>query len=300
MSAPRVSIGIPAYNNADAIVETVASALAQDYPDLEVVIADHGSTDGTAALLEQFRDDPRVRILSPTPAGGGAERNWDRVSRAARGEYFKLLCGDDLLDPGAVSAQVAALDAHPSAVMVASRRRIVDAHGEVFLPARGLGGLTGLVDGREAIRRTVRAGTNLFGEPAFVLVRHRVLAEAGYWDGADPYLIDQATYVRLLHRGDLVAHPAVVGAFRLNGGQLSFRLLADQGAQAIAFHDRERLSHPDRISAWDVLVGNVNVRRTALLRRTSYLVLGQRRLTRSAPPPAAPDDPAGGAGPAGR
>ena len=167
MSAPRVSIGIPAYNNADAIVETVASALAQDYPDLEVVIADHGSTDGTAALLEQFRDDPRVRILSPTPAGGGAERNWDRVSRAARGEYFKLLCGDDLLDPGAVSAQVAALDAHPSAVMVASRRRIVDAHGpqdeaiaQAAFEVRHAQASVGLLHGRgehEAQTRTGRS-----------------------------------------------------------------------------------------------------------------------------------------------
>lgn len=300
-SAPRVSIGIPAYNNMDTIVETVSSALAQDYPDLEVVIADHGSSDDTAARIEQFRDDPRVRILSPTPSGGGAGRNWDRVSRESRGEYFKLLCGDDLLDPGAVSAQVSALDAHPSAVMVASRRRIVDAHGGLFLPARGLAGLSGLVEGQEAIRRTVRAGTNLFGEPAFVLVRTRVLAETGYWDATDPYLIDQATYVRLLHHGDLVAHREVIGAFRLNGGQLSFRLLAEQGGQAVAFHDRERLAHPDRISAWDVFLGNLNVRRTALLRRASYLALGRRRLSRpQEPPPDHADDPEGGAGRAGR
>jgi len=299
MTAPRVSIGIPAYNNADTIVETVASALAQDYPALEVVIADHGSTDNTPALLERFRDDPRVRILPPTPSGGGAKRNWDRVSAEADGEYFKLLCGDDLLDPGAVSAQVAALRAHPSAVMVASRRRIVDAHGAAFLAARGLGGLSGLVDGQEAIRRTVRAGTNLFGEPAFVLMRRDVLAEAGYWDADDPYLIDQATYVRLLHRGDLFAHPEVIGAFRLNGGQLSFRLLAEQRAQAVAFHVRERRAHPDRISAWDVAVGNLNVRKTALLRRASYLALGRRRLSR----PPVPDEPGGrgyGAGPATR
>ncbi len=282
---PRVTIGIPTYNNADAIVETVESALAQDYPDFEVVIADHSSTDETASLLERFRGQTRVRILTPTPSGGGAVRNWDRVSREAHGEYFKLLCGDDILDPGAVSSQVAALDAHPSAVMVASRRRIVDARGAPFLAARGLGGMTGLVDGQEAIRRTVRAGTNLFGEPAFVLMRRHVLASAGYWDAADPYLIDQATFVRLLHRGDLVALSEVIGAFRLNGGQLSFHLLAEQARQAIDFHTRERLAHPDRVSAWDVAVGNLNVRRTALMRRASYLALGADRLSLKATRP---------------
>lgn len=294
MNSPRVSIGIPAYNNAGAIVATVESALAQSYPDVEIVIADHTSTDGTAALLEHFRATPRVRLLDPTPVGGGALRNWNRVSEAATGEYFKLLCGDDLLDPEAVATQVAALDENPSAVMVASRRRIVDAHGGLFLPARGLGSMTGLVAGTEAIRRTVRAGTNLFGEPAFVLMRRDVLAACGWWDGADPYLIDQATYVRVLHRGDLVANRQVIGSFRLNAGQLSFGLLADQGRQAIAFHARERAAHPNGLSRLDVAVGDLNVRKTALLRRLSYLVLGARRLSPQARSlPQSADGPAG-------
>jgi glycosyltransferase involved in cell wall biosynthesis len=308
VNSPRVSIGIPAYNNAGAIRATIESALAQTYPDLEVLVADHGSTDATAAIIEGFRDRARLRILDPTPRGGGALRNWNRVSQEARGTYFKLLCGDDLLDPDAVAGQVAALDAHPTAVMVASRRRIVDAHGVEFLAARGLGSMDGLVPGLEAIRRTVRAGTNLFGEPAFVLMRRDVLADSGYWDATDPYLIDQATYVRLLHRGDLVASRPVIGSFRLNAGQLSFQLLADQGSQAIAFHDRERAAHPNRIGPLDVVVGNLNVRKTALLRRLSYLALGAQRLTLSrgpgergpvtaAPPP---DDRQGEAGRGGR
>lgn len=277
-SPPRVSIGIPAFNNAATLVETVQSALAQDYPDLEIIIADHSSADETTTLLEQFRDAPRVRILTPTPPGGGAKRNWDRVSQEAHGEYFKLVCGDDLLDPSAVSSQVAALDAHPSAVMVASRRRIIDAHGGAFLAARGLRRMSGLVNGQEAIRRTVRAGTNLLGEPAFVLMRRHALAAVGYWDASQPYLIDQATYVRILHGGDLVALRTVVGAFRLNGGQVSFHLLSEQTRQAINFHNRERRDHPDQVSEWDLMVGNLNVRRTALMRRASYFVLGPARL----------------------
>lgn len=277
-SRPRVSIGVPAFNNAVTIVETVQSVVAQDYPDLEIVIADHSSTDETTRLLEGFRDAPRVRILTPTPPGGGAKRNWDRVSQEARGEYFKLVCGDDLLDPSAVSLQVEALDAHPSAVMVAARRRIIDAHGGAFLAARGLGRMSGLVNGEEAIRRTVRAGTNLLGEPTFVLMRRDPLAATGYWDPTQPYLIDQATYVRMLHGGDLVALRDVVGAFRLSGGQASFELLSEQTRQAIDFHYRERLNHPDQVSAWDLMVGNLNVRRTALMRRASYFALGPARL----------------------
>ena len=93
---PRVSVVIPAYRSAPFVDETIRSVLAQTYADYEVVIADHSSDDGTQAVLDTFADEPRVRLLSPTPAGGGAEANWNRVSEAATGEYLKLLPADDL------------------------------------------------------------------------------------------------------------------------------------------------------------------------------------------------------------
>ncbi len=93
---PRVSIVIPAYNNADYLAETVDSVLAQTFTDFEVVIADHSSTDGTWDVMQRYADEPRVRLLR-TEAGGGALRNWNRVSQEAGGELIKLVCGDDLL-----------------------------------------------------------------------------------------------------------------------------------------------------------------------------------------------------------
>ncbi|OUD80777.1 Hyaluronan synthase [Clavibacter michiganensis subsp. michiganensis] len=67
---PRVSIVIPAYNNADYLAETVDSVLAQTFTDFEVVIADHSSTDGTWDVMQRYADEPRVRLLR-TEAGGG-------------------------------------------------------------------------------------------------------------------------------------------------------------------------------------------------------------------------------------
>ncbi|AZS41052.1 Hyaluronan synthase [Microbacterium oxydans] len=71
MTGPRVSVVIPAYNNAKVIGETIDSVLAQEGVDLELVIADHSSTDGTRAVIEQYESDPRVTLLD-TPSGGGA------------------------------------------------------------------------------------------------------------------------------------------------------------------------------------------------------------------------------------
>jgi glycosyltransferase involved in cell wall biosynthesis len=65
---PRVSIVIPAYNNADYLAETVDSVLAQTFTDFEVVIADHSSTDGTWDVMQRYADEPRVRLLAPGTA----------------------------------------------------------------------------------------------------------------------------------------------------------------------------------------------------------------------------------------
>lgn len=134
----RVSIVIPAYNNEQYLAATLDSVLNQTYSDYEVVVADHSSTDGTAAVLERYRDRPRMRILEATPAGGGAQRNWNRVSQAASGELVKLVCGDDLVSPELLSRQVAAFERYPSLSLSSCRRAMVDAQGHTIMKSRGV------------------------------------------------------------------------------------------------------------------------------------------------------------------
>lgn len=177
---PRVSVVVPAYNNADVLAQTMRSILDQTFQDFELIVSDHASTDGTWDVLQEFTGDPRVR-LERTEAGGGARRNWNRVSQLASGEYLKLVCGDDLIRPTMLEEQVRALDAAgPRAVLVASQRDLIDARGEVFVKARGLGKLDGVVPGKDALRATVRSGGNLFGEPACVMMRRDALEAAGW------------------------------------------------------------------------------------------------------------------------
>lgn len=271
----RVSIVVPAYNNGAYIARTMDSILAQTYTDLEVVVADHASTDDTVAVLERYTNDPRVTLLT-TEAGGGAERNWNRVTAAANGELIKLVCGDDLIHPELVAEQVAALDAAPSAVLSASRRDIVDADDRPLVKGRGLAGLTGLVDGRAAIRRTVRQGTNIFGEPGCVLMRREVLERVGGWDDRFPYLIDQTTYTRVLLEGDLAAVDRTLAGFRVSDSQWSVRLARSQAEQAIGYHHWLRDEHPDVVSASDVRRGDLAARAMATARRAVYLVMARR------------------------
>ncbi|UGB37560.1 glycosyltransferase family 2 protein [Frateuria soli] len=275
-SSPRVSVVIPAYNNAAYLACTLDSVLTQDFDDYEVVVADHSSSDATREILEVFATHPRVRILSSTPAGGGALANWNRVSQHARGDLLKLVCGDDLIAPSALARQVAALDANPRAVMVACRRDLIDAKGQPLLRNWGLRGLDGIVSGRDAMRAVVRAGSNLFGEPACVLFRRAALERAGGWDNAFPYLIDQATYCRILEQGDLVALQDPLACFRISASQWSVRLVREQAAQARHFHAALRDRHPGLLSRADLIIGNLRATAMAYTRRLVYLSMWRR------------------------
>lgn len=275
-----VSVCIPTYNSAAFVAETVESVLTQDYPAVEVVISDHGSTDGTQELVERFTHDPRVRVVLGPP-GGGAQANWNRATDQAVGEYVKLVCADDPLYPGCLTKQVEAMEANPGVALVASKRDIIDAAGSVVFRGRGLAGLEGRVPGAVAVRRAVLAGTNIFGEPSSVLMRTDALRESGPWSDALPYVIDVDMYVRVLRRGDLFGIAEPLATFRLSTSSWSLALSREQAAQSRAFHEVVRAAYPE-VSQRDLRIGSLRAEANAWGRRLVYL-LHRRRLATPAP-----------------
>lgn len=274
MSPPLLSVVVPAFNNGRTIAETLQSILDQRVDDLEVIVADHSSTDDTAHVLERFADDARVTILT-TEAGGGASRNWNRVTDAATGQYLKLVCGDDILRPGTLARQLEILRS-TGAVLTACRRDIVDADGQTLMAGWGLRGLTSRTTGAAAVRKAVRAGSNLFGEPASVMMRRDTLVATGGWFDRFPYLIDQATYSRVLLRGDFAPDLQVGATFRMSDSQWSVALVHEQSAQARGFHSWLHTEHPEVVSASDVRMGNLRAGLMARARRVSYRLLKRR------------------------
>ncbi len=97
MNAPLVSIMVPVYNRRDLVADCLKSALAQTCRDLEVVVVDNASTDGTWDVCRHFaRADSRVRVFR-NAENIGPVRNWQRCFREAQGRYGKLLFSDDVL-----------------------------------------------------------------------------------------------------------------------------------------------------------------------------------------------------------
>jgi len=105
-----VSVILPVYNATRFIKRSLGSALVQSYSDLEVIVVDDGSTDGTAEIVREFKDSRLSYIYQPN-AGQGPARN--KGIAQARGQYITFLDADDEYLPGKIEKQVAFLGAHP-------------------------------------------------------------------------------------------------------------------------------------------------------------------------------------------
>lgn len=267
------------YNAAAFIGDTLRSILAQDVAGLEVVVVDDASTDRSCAVVDAI-GDPRLRLVR-NPQNQGAATTWNRALSEVGGRYVKLVCHDDTLAPGALAAQVAALEAHPEVALVAGRRDIVDEDGRTLLRARGLAGLAGVVPGRQAIRATVRSGTNIFGEPAAVMTRRELISRCGPFSSARPYVIDLDYWCRMLRLGDLYAADRTVASFRVVQTSWSVALAARQGAEVVSLFEALRSADPDSITKMDLRAGALRARALMWSRGASYRVLRARSRERS-------------------
>jgi glycosyltransferase involved in cell wall biosynthesis len=167
---PRTSVVIPSYDYARFLPAAIASVLAQTDADLELLVVDDGSTDGSLELARACRD-PRVRVLARAHAGLPAARN--AGMRAARGRYLAFLDADDLWEPEKLALQVGVLEREAAAGLVYARFGVIDAEGRVRAGGRSL--LARKPSG--AILPALLRG-NVVGTPSTVCLR-RALVEPG-------------------------------------------------------------------------------------------------------------------------
>ena len=132
VSFPLVSIALPVFNGEAYVGDAIRSVLDQTLSDLELIICDNCSTDGTQAICEAARaSDPRVRYIRH-PRNLGAGPNYDYCFHLARGTYFKWAAHDDLLAPDYLKLAVKALETRPDAVLCTVGIREIGPSGETY------------------------------------------------------------------------------------------------------------------------------------------------------------------------
>jgi glycosyltransferase involved in cell wall biosynthesis len=145
MTEPLVSIVILCHNYGRYLAEAIESALAQDYPKLELIVVDDGSTDDSLEVASRYGD--RLKML--TQENQGLARTCNRGVREATGELFVFLSADDRLEPSYVSELIAALERQPNAWFAYCAARLFGAESGV-MPSRPFSAFS-LIRGRNYI-----------------------------------------------------------------------------------------------------------------------------------------------------
>ena len=188
----RVSIVTPSYNQAQFIEETIRSVLLQGYPDLEYIIIDGGSTDGSVDIIRKY--EPWLAYWVSEPDRGQTHAINKGFARAT-GDIVAWLNSDDTYLPGAVRQTVQALEEHPRAGFVYGILNLVDEAGNLI--RRKLGG---------PLDRKRLLGRAYFGQPT-VFMRKAILQQVGYLDESLFGPLDWELWIRLAQISDAVYLP---------------------------------------------------------------------------------------------
>lgn len=214
MPAPLISICIPTYNYRRFLPDALQSALAQTVRDIEILVVDNHSDDGTTELLAEYaRRDNRV-IAHRNATNLGMTANFNRCIELARGKYVKMLCADDVLAADCVEKLVAAMEERADIRLAGCARYYFDEPGTPIRTA-SYGPGRALVSGGEVIRQCFFRG-NLIGEPTAVLFRR---SDAGRGFSAEyRQAFDMELWFRLLMEGGFAYCPEALCGIREHAG----------------------------------------------------------------------------------
>jgi len=252
--APRVSVLMPAHNAEAYVAAAVRSALAGGEPEVEVVVVDDGSTDGTVAAVRSL-EDARVTVI-PIAASGGPARPRNVALRHARAPYVAMLDADDVLKPGWLAASATALDRHPEAGFAFGDFERMDADGNVFETSasyayptfRGLQWQPGGDDWRLLPQSELARGLiygNFIGTSSVVLRRELVIAVGGF-DESLPNADDIDLWYRLAHRCAALYSPQLAYSYRVLAGSVARGPVLRTALSRIKVLRRERTRWHDR------------------------------------------------------
>jgi glycosyltransferase involved in cell wall biosynthesis len=197
-----VSVIIPAFNAAKTLARALESVYAQDYPRVEVIVVDDGSSDDTVAVAHRATRGHAQIVSTVTNSGASAARN--RGITEATGDYIAFLDADDVWLPSKLSRQVQILDDRKEVSLVTCDSITFDSTGNVVQRSHGK---RPPVNGPDAWRSLL--ATNFIPTPT-VLARRTQVLEVGAFNPAYPVAEDLDLWIRLALQGEVVAVPEVM------------------------------------------------------------------------------------------
>jgi glycosyltransferase involved in cell wall biosynthesis len=268
LGSPRVSVVIPCYNYGQFLAASVGSALAQEDVDVDVLIVDDASPDGSGEVAEALAGaDPRVRVHRNLDNRGNIA-TYNIGLAQAEGKYVYLLSADDMLTPGALSRAAQLMEANPSVGFTYGCA--IEFSDDPPPPARTRARSWSIWKGEDWLADNCQRGWNVIAS-SDALVRRTVLERVGGYREDLPHSGDHEWWMRAAQVADV---GMVCGAdqyyYRLHGTNMSRTVYADTLTnlwQTKGAYD----------AALDGTMGG-DPATLAALRRTAYRALARRTI----------------------
>jgi glycosyltransferase involved in cell wall biosynthesis len=272
---PYISVGLPTRNGEPYLRQALDSLLAQSCPAAEILISDNASTDGTAAIAQAYAESyPNIRYVRQERDVGAAV-NFNAVFSSTAGDLFMWAADDDLWEPQYIEACVAALNAHPEAVLACTRLRFIDPSGDPI--AMDYAGY----DNPDLSAPSVHARLGFLMERSgwyqlYGLIRRNALVRTRLV--TDRYGSDVVLLAELALLGPFALVPEVLFSYRQDPDRTEAIRAASTGPGAVKASAtpytrlQESLSDAVRISdlpAWTKLLLRIRVVHAAYLSRTA-------------------------------
>lgn len=223
----RISVIVPNYNHSRFIEQRIESVLNQTYSDFDLLILDDMSSDNSREIIEQYRQNPRVRIEYNTANSGSTYRQWQKGIALTSSEYIWIAESDDYADKNLLNCLVERLDAHPGAGLAVCDSIIVDEannelgiHGRDLRIGSGFGSYSLPVIGADFVEhgrdycRNYMVPWNTIPNASGVLFRRSALAAIGGPVTEMRICGDWYTYCKILMQFDICRESKALNYFR--------------------------------------------------------------------------------------
>ncbi len=217
MSRPvSFSVGIPAFNQAEFLEETILSLLNQTRPPDEIVISDHYSTDNTAEIIEKY--SKHVRGVKPPP-GCGISGQWDFTLSSLNGDWITLLSSDDVARPKFCETLLRGASRREDAVLVYAAWEQIDGASQIISKQYILSVKPVTLPPANLIEQRYGPKANF---AAFAVKRETLIASGGYPKGFESFG-DWPMYMQLAPFGSFIYENEIISGYRIGHDGNKFR-----------------------------------------------------------------------------
>lgn len=239
----KISVVTPSYNHARFIRQTIDSVLGQGYPNLEYIVIDGGSTDGTIDILRSYGD--RISWVSEKDRGQSDAIN--KGMRLSSGDILAYLNSDDLYQPRALFAVNDFFQHHPDITWAYGRCRVINENNQEI--RRAITAYKNFWMRRYSYRKLL--AINFISQPA-TFWRKKIRDEIGLFDENEHLVMDYAYWLRIGQRYSAGFIPAYLADFRMYAASKSFQSYRQQ------FQDELRLAKKHADSRLPILLHRLN------------------------------------------